>query len=125
MTYKQVNLYNYKIKNIDATVQAATLMGSPLPGGFRVTHLIIDLTSVASLVTAPIISLGKTSSTYNDIIPATNLLTLTSSSKSFIIPTSNVMVDMLSGDGLYFNVSTSAVSGTYMIDVTIAGFYDL
>jgi len=118
-------MYNYKIKNIDATVQAATLMGSPLPGGFRVTHLFIDLTSVSGLISAPVISLGKTSSSYNDIIPATAMTSLSTASNSYVIPVSGLIVDMINGDGLYFNVSTAGVATTYTIDVTIEGFYDL
>ncbi len=125
MAYKTITMYSYKIKNIDGTAQAATLMGNPAPGGFRVTHVILDLTSVSGFVSVPTISLGTNSTSYDDILTATPLTSLTSQSDTFMIPISGIVADIASATGIYLNIITGASASTYTIDAALLGFYDL
>ena len=112
-----------KVKNIDATTMGTTNIFSSLTSNFRPLAYIVDLTSVSGYVSAPNITIGSNSASYDNLLASTSL-SLTSANTSEVIPCAGVISDIGSSTEIVLNVSAAADASTYLINITVIGFYD-
>lgn len=103
------------------TTGATTLYTVPSGRQFILQHAYVIPTTVTSLTTPSTVSIGKTSSTYIDVIAATALTGLVGANTSInLAPITGASV-LQAGDVLKVNVSVAAIGTAYTFSVVVTG----
>lgn len=103
------------------TTGATTLYTVPTGRQFILQHAYVIPTTVTSLTTPSTVSIGKTSSTYIDVIAATALTGLVGANTSInLAPITGASV-LQAGDVLKVNVSVAAIGTAYTFSVVVTG----
>lgn len=112
----------YKITGVDGKTQASTLIFT-VPAGktFYPTGIIISPSTVTTLVTPSVISVGSNGTDYNNIV-ATNALTGLVSAAGMMRMNPDVnAVTVAAGNGVYVKVGTGASAAAYTLTIILLG----
>lgn len=86
--------------------------------------IVITSRNLFIVTTPPIVSVGKTSAAYDDILGATTLPTLTANRFCVVLLPKSNATTLADNEALTVRVSTAAVATTYDFAVDVLGYQD-
>lgn len=110
------------ISAIDGTTTGSTLIFTPA-ALFTPTNIIVTLTGLTGFAVVASCSIGTNGASYNNILPITVLTGMSSVNNILNFPLSALISNVAASTGIYINITTGAVSTTYVLKATIIGYY--
>jgi len=113
----------FSVSGVDGKTTGATLIFTPT-SKFTSTQVTVELTTVSGFISAASFSVGSNGASYNNILAITALTGLSTVNNYINVPIVSLSSTISAGTGIYVNVTTGATATTYIIKVSITGFYD-
>jgi len=113
----------YSLSGLDGKTTGSTLIFTPI-SRFTPIFLTMELTSVSGFVTVASCSDGTNGASYNNILGISALTGVLAANNLLTFPIVTLVSSVASGTGVYVNITTGAVATTYVLKVSIKGFYD-
>jgi hypothetical protein len=124
MAYNSPAQVSYEIKrSIDGKTTGSTLLFTPA-ANFTPLMINFEVTSTTGFVTVSSCSIGTNGASYNNILPISALTGAIAASNILNFSLLSLISKVASGTGIYVNVTTGAVATTYVLKITLVGFYD-
>lgn len=122
MAYQKNTIKRYTKKNINATVNAATLLFTTENDGkrFIITNIIIETTSISGFISVATLSIGTNASVYTNIVATTATASVINNNTNNGVITSSVAAN----SDVYVNITIPAVATTNLIRVDVIGYYE-
>lgn len=111
------------VTGVVGTVQAATLIFTPA-ARFTPVSVVFELMSVTGFAVVATASIGTNSAAYNNLLVASALTGLSAANNIINFNVTALTSSVASGTGVYVNVSVAATATTYVLKVSIVGFYN-
>lgn len=116
-------IFTYSVSGLDGTTTGSTLIFTPI-SRFTPISVTLELTSVTGFVTVASCSIGTNGASYNNLLGISALTGILSANNLLTFPITSLISSVASGTGIYVNITTGAISTTYILKVSITGFYD-
>jgi len=116
-------LFTYSVSGIDGKTTGSTLLFTPI-SQFTPVSVTTELNSVSGFVTVASYSIGTNGASYNNILGISALTGVLAANNLLNFPVVTLVSSVASGTGIYVNITSGAVATTYVLKVSITGFYD-
>jgi len=124
MAYNTPAQVSYEIKRgIDGKTTGPILLLTPV-GNFTPLMINFELTSTTGFAVVASCSIGTNGASYNNILPISALTGISVAGNILNFSLLTLISKVAAGTGIYVNVTTGAVATTYVLKITLVGFYD-
>lgn len=115
--------YTYSITGLDGTITGSTLIFTPI-SRFTPVSITIELVSTTGFVVVSSCSIGVNGASYNNILAISALTGIAAANNLLTFPLVTLISSVAAGTGIYVNITTGATATTYVLKVSVNGFYD-
>lgn len=124
MAYNTPSHISYEIKRaIDGTTTGPILLLTP-SGNFTPIMINFEVVSTTGFLVVASCSIGTNAASYNNILPISALIGAIAAANILNFSLLSLISKVASGTGIYVNVTTGATATTYVLKITLIGFYD-
>lgn len=115
---------SFRLNNIDATQAGTSIIFTTSSMNFRLQNIIFDVTSLSNMKLEPYISIGISGPTYTDLFPIMNLSSNVSNTYQMFTLSGGIYPDIPENSNVVLNIQYPSKADTYIMNVTLVGFYD-
>jgi len=108
---------------IDGTATGSTLIFTPT-GNFTPQIITFELQSTTGFISVASASIGTNGSNYNNLLPISALTGIQVANNLLSFSLTSLISSITAGTGIFVNITTGAISTTYVLKVTITGIYN-
>lgn len=111
------------VSAIDGTAAAASTILTP-GSRFYPISVTFELTSVSGFAVVASASVGTNSTSFNNILAITALTSVSTANNILTVPLSSVIASVAASTAIAVKVTTPATATTYVLKVSLLGYYE-